>query len=138
MPVHVWHPTDAVPPTYLLEFLFPRYPLILILNGLAWLGSENVSYWLGAGADPNSLSDDQQCTALTAAIAHRRRGVIKVFFRSIFIVDFIVIYIYIYIQVLPVIFSRIMFAVYRTHITLYDHCRLWGAEGFMSVKTGDR
>lgn len=118
MPVHVWHPTDAVPPTYLLEFLFPRYPLILILNGLAWLGSENVSYWLGAGADPNSLSDDQQCTALTAAIAHRRRGVIKVFFRSIFIVDFIVIYIYIYSGVTSDIFSHYVCCIPYTHNTI--------------------
>lgn len=40
--------------------------------------SEGVSYWLGAGADPNALSSDQQSTALTAAVSHRRRGVLKV------------------------------------------------------------
>lgn len=40
--------------------------------------SESVSFWLGAGADPNGLSSDQQSTALTAAISHRRRDVIKV------------------------------------------------------------
>ncbi|CAM9651115.1 unnamed protein product [Ectocarpus sp. 4 AP-2014] len=40
--------------------------------------SESVSYWLGAGADPNGLSSDQQSTVLTAAITHRRRGVIKI------------------------------------------------------------
>eukprot|EP00903_Cladosiphon_okamuranus_P016933 g15609.t1 len=39
---------------------------------------ESVSFWLGAGADPNGLSSDQQSTALTAAITHRRRGVIKI------------------------------------------------------------
>ena len=40
--------------------------------------SESVSFWLGAGADPNGLSSDQQSTALTAAVTHRQRGVIKV------------------------------------------------------------
>jgi len=42
--------------------------------------SESVSFWLGAGADPNGLSNDQQSTALTAAVTHRQRGVIKVCF----------------------------------------------------------
>ncbi|CAM9402350.1 unnamed protein product [Discosporangium mesarthrocarpum] len=40
--------------------------------------SERVSYWLGAGADPNGLSSDQQATALTAAVTHRRQSVLKV------------------------------------------------------------
>lgn len=40
--------------------------------------STGVSYWLGAGADPNGLSSDQQSTALTAAVSNRRRGVLKV------------------------------------------------------------
>lgn len=44
--------------------------------------SESVSYWLGAGADPNGLSSDQQATALTAAVSHRRRGVLKVKYSS--------------------------------------------------------
>eukprot|EP00752_Nemacystus_decipiens_P008416 g7524.t1 len=40
--------------------------------------SESVSFWVGAGADPNGLSSDQQSTALTAAVTHRQRGVIKI------------------------------------------------------------